>query len=87
MKLTKKNGTICVYDDEKVVRSILRANGEVDEEQIGRALASAIADQVFDRLAGKSEFLSTVDVRRAVYEILREKGLPQTAEHYMNYQK
>ena len=28
MKITKKNGTISVYDDQKVVSSILKANAQ-----------------------------------------------------------
>ena len=46
MKITKKNGNLSVYDDEKVTRSILRANSEVPEETITEAEAAAIADEV-----------------------------------------
>ena len=34
MKITKRNGTITVYDDEKVTKSILNANGAAGEKKI-----------------------------------------------------
>ncbi len=42
MKITKKNGNITVYDDQKVVRSILNANAGTPLENI-RQGKSAIA--------------------------------------------
>lgn len=87
MKITKKNGTISVYDDERVIRSILRANAEVDEEQLSEREAAALADAVFARVTAGSEMISTADVRECVYAILRERGLPMTAERYMSYGK
>ena len=47
MKITKKNGIVTVYDDEKVIGSILRANAEAPGEAITEAGAAAIADEVF----------------------------------------
>ena len=87
MKITKKNGTISVFDDEKIVKSILRANAEVPEETIEEAEAAAIADEVFSRLTDESEIIATADVRTCVERILRERGLPETARHYMEYRK
>ncbi len=87
MKITKKNGNVTVYDDDLVIRSILRANAEVPAEKIGKKRAAAIADEVFSRLTENSDVLSTADVRGCVYEVLREQELLQTAEHYMNYRK
>lgn len=87
MKITKKNGNVTVYDDEKIVRSILRANAEVREEPLTEKEAAAIADRVFARLTAQYEVISTADVRDCVAAVLIEKGLPQTAEHYLSYQK
>ena len=87
MKITKKNGNVTVYDDEKIVRSILRANAEVREEPLTEKEAAAIADRVFARLTAQYEVISTADIRSCVAAVLIEKGLPQTAEHYLNYQK
>lgn len=87
MKITKKNGNITLFDDEKIVASILRANAETAETLMDRKLASAIADQVFLRLTVSSEIITTGDVRRCVDALLREKGYTETARHYMEYSK
>ena len=87
MKITKKNGNLSVYDDEKVTRSILRANSEVPEETITEAEAAASADEVFSRLTEESEIITTADVRGCVQHILCERGLLETARHYMEYRK
>ena len=55
MKITKKNGNITVYDDQKVVRSILNANAGTPLENISQTVAEALADDVFSQLRqGKS---------------------------------
>jgi 2-phosphoglycerate kinase len=87
LKITKKNGTISVFDDEKITKSILRANAEVPEETIDAAEAAAIADEVFSRLTEENNIIATADVRACVERILRERGLPETARHYMEYRK
>lgn len=87
MKITKKNGKVVLFDEEKVVTSILKANAEVPGEAITRKKALAIANEVFTRLTEKSEIIRTEDVRACVAELLREKGLTQTAEHYLAYKK
>ena len=46
MKITKRNGTVHVYDDDKVVKSILNANSRVPDEEISPALAAALAEAV-----------------------------------------
>ena len=50
MKVTKKNGKVVLFDDEKVVRSILKANAEVPGEAMMRKTAQRYANEVFDRL-------------------------------------
>ena len=87
MKITKKNGAIRVYDDEKVARSILNANAGIAAETISPAMAAALAGEVFERLTQQQEIISTADVRACVFALLREKGLPQTAKSYMEYLK
>ena len=86
-KVTKKNGKVVLFDDEKVVRSILKANAEVPGEAMMRKTAQRYANEVFDRLTEQSEIITTDDVRRCVVEVLREKGRPQTAEHYLGFKK
>ena len=34
MKVTKKNGNIVLFDDDKVIRSMLRANADTEEETL-----------------------------------------------------
>ena len=43
MKITKKNGHETIYDDEKVINSILKANEETYEKSLSRAVAADIA--------------------------------------------
>ena len=87
MEINKKNGRVMLFDDEKVVRSILKANAEVPGEAMMRKTAQRYASEVFNRLTERCEIITTEDVRRCVAEVLREKGKPQTAEHYLAYKK
>jgi transcriptional regulator NrdR family protein len=87
MKITKKNGMVCLFDDEKVVKSILRASKDTDGEPISRKMAEALADEVFTRLTARHEIITTADVRACVYALLRERGFPKTAESYRNFKK
>ena len=82
MQITKRNGNIVVYDDEKVVQSIMNANAEVPDELIPKFVAAGIAGEAFDRLTDDKEVLSTTDVRTGVYNLLCERGYPLTAEKY-----
>ena len=42
MKITKRNGNLVIYDDEKLVRSILKANSETDEELTAAGVAPSM---------------------------------------------
>ncbi len=87
MKITKKNGKVVIYDDEKVINSILKANAEVPQEQLNRKRAAVLANEVFTRVTEESEIIRTEDVRACVAALLRENGCPLTAEHYLGYKK
>ena len=87
MKITKRNGNVSIYDDEKVTNSILKANAEIPQETISAAVAAAIADEVFARLTRENDIISTQDVKDCVYAVLLKRGLRQTAKHYMAFQK
>ncbi len=87
MKITKKNGIVTVYDDEKLIRSILRANAEVPTEELTETVAARIADQVFYKLTAEEQIITTDDIRRCMNETLIERGLRQTARHYMEFAK
>ena len=86
MKITKKNGRVAVYDDEKVINSILKANAGTGES-LSRRKAANLADEVFQRVTEKSELISTQDVRDCMGKLLKEKGLTRTAENYLAYKK
>ena len=86
MKVTKRNGRLVFYDDEKIVRSILRANAETDE-QLTNSGASYLAGVVFGRLADEHEIITTQEIRDGVVRALKEKGLYLTAERYLHYEK
>lgn len=85
MHITKKNGVIQVYDDEKVVRSILKANVDAMTEEMSRKKAHVIADEVFAKLTAEKDIISTEDVRTCTAALLRAKGYPKTAECYLTY--
>ena len=85
MKITKRNGAIHIYDDEKVAKSILKANANVPEEDITPAMASAMASEVFARITRENEIISTADVRDSVYLLLNERNYPGTAKSYWDY--
>ena len=87
MKITKRNGNTILYDDQKVVNSILRANAETAETSLAERVASHIADEVFARLTVDHEIITTQEVRDCVYAVLREKGFTDTAKHYMEFVK
>ena len=85
MKITKKNGNVVLYDDEKVIRSILKANAEAPGEEITRKKAAVFADEVFNRITRDHDVIRTKDVRDCVAALLREKGLARTAERYLDF--
>ena len=87
MKVTKRNGNITIFDDDKVVTGILKANAEVPQEDISKKAAYALVDEVLDKLTSEGEIISTTDVRACVYQLLLERNLPETARHYMEYIK
>jgi 2-phosphoglycerate kinase len=87
MYITKKNGNVVLYDTEKIINSILKANGDTDEEELSRATASYIANETFDRLTKEKDIITTQDIRECVYDILCGKNLPKTAQLYMDFHK
>ena len=87
MKITKKNGLVCLFDDGKVVRSILKACADTEGERISEKMAGALADEVFERLTAQHDIITTADVRACVFALLRERGFPKTAESYRGFRK
>ncbi len=87
MKVTKKNGLVCLFDDGKVIKSILKACADTDGEKIKKKMAEALADEVFERLTAQHDIITTADVRACVYALLLERGFPKTAESYKGFQK
>lgn len=85
MKVTKKNGSVVLFDDEKIVKAILKASAEVSEEEVSNSIARSIADEVFTKLTAESEIISTAEVRECVYAILLERNYPIIAQHYRDY--
>lgn len=87
MKVTKRNGNLVIYDDEKIIRSILRANADTPGEEMSERAAAYIAGAVFARLSAQEDIFTTEDVRDCVYKTLMEKNYPQTAHNYAAFQK
>ena len=86
MKITKRSGNVVIYDDEKIVSSILKANAETWEELSPKG-AEYLADVVLGRLVKKHDIVTTELIRDGVYEVLCERGLPMTAKHYYEFSK
>ena len=86
MKVTKRNGKIMVYDDEKLVGSILRANAGTGEELSPKA-AAYLSDVVIGRLAKEHDIITTALIREETVRVLRENGLTLTAMRYKEYSK
>ena len=87
MKITKRNGNVVVYDDEKIVRSIMKANAGAGERGLTKAAAEDIAADVFRKLTAESDIIATKDVRECVYDLLQKRGFPKTAKCYAEYKK
>ena len=86
MKITKRSGQIVFYDDEKVIKSILKANEGTGEELTPKA-AEYLTDVVLGRLIKTHSIVTTQMIRDGVYEALREKDLWLTAKEYMEFKK
>ena len=87
MKITKKNGLVCLFDDTKVIKSILKACADTDGERISEKMAEALADEVLERLTARHDVITTADVRACVFALLLERGFPKTAESYRGFKK
>lgn len=86
MKITKRSGNTVMYDDEKVVKSIMKAN-EGTGEALSTKSAEYIADVVLGRLVKKHSIVTTRMIREGVYEELIERDLRITAKQYIEYSK
>ena len=86
MKITKRNGNIVVYDDEKIVSSIMRANKGTGETLTPKQ-AEFLADAVLGRLIKNHSIITTEMISDGVYEALNEKDLWLTAKHYKEFKK
>lgn len=86
MKITKKSGNIVIYDDEKIVGSIMKANADTGE-RLSAAEAAYLSDVVIGRLAKAKDMISTKDIREGVYRALSERGLMLTARKYHEFEK
>ena len=87
MKITKKNGIVVLFDNEKVSTSILKANAGISGEDISKGTAEVLAEEVFARVTDENEIITTHDVRKCVVKLLRERGYAQTAESYIKFEK
>ena len=86
MKIVKRNGNITLYDENKVVSSILRANAETNE-LLSNKKAALIADEVFSRLTEKNEIITTSEIWACLISVLREMGYFLTARQYAEFKK
>ncbi len=87
MKVTKRNGNVVLFDDDKIVSSILKANAEVPTEDLSKQAAAFLAGEAIGRLAEREDIITTQDLRLGVEKRLYEKGYPLTAKRYMEYVK
>ena len=87
MKITKRNGNVVMYDDEKIAKSILKANSQVNEEEISERKASRIANEAFNILTRDRDVITTEEIRSCVFTLLMQDGFTKTAHNYMDYKK
>ena len=87
MKITKKNGIVSVYDDQKVIDSILKANASTKDPRLTANAAAGIAGEVFAMVTENNEIITTKDVRNCVLAVLRRRNLTETARCYEEYRK
>ena len=87
MKVTKRNGNVVLFDDDKIVSSILKANAEVPAEELTKQAAAFLAGEVIGRLAEREDIITTQDLRAGLEKRLCEKGYPLTAKRYMEHIK
>ena len=86
MYVTKRNGSIVLYDNQNVVRSILAANRE-SGEIMPRRIAFIIANTVLEKLPSTSSIVLTSDIRNAVKSELQARGYARTAANYAKFAK
>ncbi|MBP5166120.1 MAG: hypothetical protein ILP09_02550 [Oscillospiraceae bacterium] len=86
MKIAKRNGNIVLYDDEKVINSIMKAN-EGTGEALTAKQAEVITDAVIGRLFKDDLIVTTQMIRESVYKALNERDLWITARNYMEFKK
>jgi hypothetical protein len=86
MKITKRNGNIVLYDDEKVVNSIMKAN-EGTGEKLTEKQAEFLTDAVLGRLIKDNPVITTQMIREGIYRTLNESELWITARKYMEFKK
>ena len=79
MKITKRNGFVVLFDDEKIVSSILEANAEVPEEELSKQAAAFLAGEVIGRLAEREDIITTQDVREGVEKKLSNPAFTEKA--------
>ena len=73
MKVTKRNGNMVIYDDQKNIKSILKANAEVACETISEKAAAATVGQTFSKLADTGTIIRADELRVSTQKKLREK--------------
>ena len=86
MKITKRSGRLVVYDDEKLVKSIMKANEGTGEALTAKA-AAYLTDVVIGRLAKEHSIITTEMIRQGVYDALIERDLWLTAKEYIEFKK
>ena len=84
MKITKRSGSIVLYDDDKLITSIMKANEGTGEELSPRA-AAYLSDVVLGRLVKEYDIITTKLIRESVISSLREQGYYLTAARYEEY--
>ena len=88
MKIIKRNGNTTIYDDQKIIRSILKANESSGELiRLTEKEAANLAFHAMSRLTEDSEVISTKEIRDSVYAELCARELNETAKAYMDYKK
>ena len=86
VQIIKRNGNSVLYDDQKIIKSILTANSHSEDvNTITENTAASIATEVMSDLAENSAIVTTAEIRDGVYRVLCERGYEATAKSYIEY--
>ncbi len=86
MKIIKRNGAEAIFDREKIVAAIEKANkATTDERELARWQIDGIAQTVEETAKCMNRALSVEEIQELVETLLMKQGAYETAKRYIRY--